>query len=88
MTAWDKYSEAMRKMGDYHAIHDAHPNDYEKYSQDPEWQHLNKELNEAMMEYAYERKLELDPDRACNCYISLMMDGLLTMLMLKPTKRS
>lgn len=68
MTAWDKYSAAMRKMGDYHALHDTHPDDYEKYSQDPEWQHLNKELNEAMLEYANERKHELNSDKASKCY--------------------
>lgn len=63
MTAWDKYSIAMRKMGDYHAKHGTGLNDFETYSKDPEWQHLNKELNDSMMEYARERKAELEHNR-------------------------
>lgn len=37
MTAWDKYSIAMRKMGDYHAKHGTGLNDFETYSKDPEY---------------------------------------------------
>lgn len=61
-----RHADIIRRMTEYHDKHGTGPGDYETYSQDPEWQKLNKELEDVDKELEDLRFKERFPNLSRN----------------------